>query len=116
MSIAKVTLDGVSQLDLTGVTVEANNLLTGVTAHNAAGESITGTAKQNNQDSYLQNVSFPTTYTNNQITAIGKRAFSNTSVTVVNAPNATSIGDEAFRDTSIVTVNAPNVLTIILFV
>ena len=44
MGIAKVTLNGVAQIDLTGVTVVAETLLTGSTAIGADGEPVTGAA------------------------------------------------------------------------
>lgn len=43
MAVNKVVLNDEVKLDLTGDTVTANTLLKGVTAHNGAGDSITGT-------------------------------------------------------------------------
>lgn len=45
MGVNKVDVGGETVLDLTGDTVSAENLIEGATAHNAAGEKITGTAK-----------------------------------------------------------------------
>ena len=72
MSVNKVSINGTTVLDLTADTVTPETLSTGVTAHNAAGELITGThiepvtyykGKNNpssnlgkNGDIYLQNV------------------------------------------------------------
>lgn len=44
MAISKIILNGVTQMDLTGDTVAANNLLSPYTAHGADGQAITGTA------------------------------------------------------------------------
>ena len=44
MAISKVVYDGNTLIDLTSDTVTADTLTSGVTAHNAAGVSITGTA------------------------------------------------------------------------
>lgn len=44
MAVAKVILNDVSQIDLTSDTVTAESLLSGVTAHDASGTQITGTA------------------------------------------------------------------------
>lgn len=44
MAISKVVYDGNTLIDLTNDTVTADTLTSGVTAHNAAGVSITGTA------------------------------------------------------------------------
>lgn len=42
-AISKIILNGVTQMDLTADTVEADNLLTGETAHGADGEAVVGT-------------------------------------------------------------------------
>jgi hypothetical protein len=44
MTVAKVILNDVSQIDLTSDTVTAESLLSGFTAHDASGTQITGTA------------------------------------------------------------------------
>lgn len=46
MGCSKVTYYGNILIDLTADTVSPENLISGVTAHNAAGDLITGTAKQ----------------------------------------------------------------------
>lgn len=43
MATSKVTINGVTEIDLTADTVTADTLAEGVTAHNAAGEVVTGT-------------------------------------------------------------------------
>lgn len=43
MGINKVVINDVTKLDLTGDTVTASDLASGVVAHNAAGDQITGT-------------------------------------------------------------------------
>lgn len=43
MAVNKLIIDDVVELDLTADTVTADTLAKGVTAHNAAGEIITGT-------------------------------------------------------------------------
>ena len=43
MAVNKLIIDDVVELDLTSDTVTADTLAKGVTAHNAAGEIITGT-------------------------------------------------------------------------
>ena len=43
MAIAKVILNGVTQMDVTQDTVAANSMVYGVTAHKNDGTSITGT-------------------------------------------------------------------------
>lgn len=45
MSNNKVILNGVVLIDLTSDTVTSNNLLEGITAHNKAGNTITGNIK-----------------------------------------------------------------------
>ena len=44
MAISKIILNGVTQIDLTGDTVAANNLISPNTAHGADGEPVVGTA------------------------------------------------------------------------
>ena len=44
-ALSKIILNGVTQMDLTADTVEADNLLTGETAHGADGEAVLGIAK-----------------------------------------------------------------------
>lgn len=55
MGVNKVDVGGETVLDLTGDTVSAENLIEGATAHNAAGEKITGTAKIPTKTSELTN-------------------------------------------------------------
>lgn len=55
MSVNKVTYDGKTLIDLTGDTVTADTLLAGATAHNAAGQAITGTAVIPTKVSQLEN-------------------------------------------------------------
>lgn len=43
MAVNKVEVNGETKLDLTQDTVTPENLLSGATAHNAAGEAISGT-------------------------------------------------------------------------
>lgn len=51
----KVTYDGETLIDLTADTVDESSLISGVTAHNAAGEIITGTAVIPSKTSDLTN-------------------------------------------------------------
>lgn len=46
MAISKIILNGVTQMDLTGDTVAANNLISPNTAHGADGQAIVGTATE----------------------------------------------------------------------
>lgn len=43
MGVSKFVYDGATKFDLTADTVAADKLLEGVTAHNAAGNKVTGT-------------------------------------------------------------------------
>ena len=43
MGVSKFVYDGATKFDLTADTVAADKLLSGVTAHNAAGNQVTGT-------------------------------------------------------------------------
>ena len=51
MGVAKVTLNGVTQMDVTQKTVEANKMLYGITALAANGEGITGSIAANSSSS-----------------------------------------------------------------
>ena len=55
VSVNKVTYDGKTLIDLTGDTVTADTLLAGATAHNAAGQAITGAAVIPTKVSQLEN-------------------------------------------------------------
>ena len=48
MGASKVVVAGVTKLDLTSDTVAADNLIYGYTAHDKAGEAVTGTLVVNN--------------------------------------------------------------------
>lgn len=52
MAIAKIILNGVTQMDVTQDTVAAGNLLTGYTATGADGESVTGSVTVKTAQSY----------------------------------------------------------------
>ena len=51
MAISKVVYGSTTLLDLTGDTVTASDLASGVTAHNSAGEAITGTSTKDSDTS-----------------------------------------------------------------
>lgn len=52
MPISKVTYNGTPLIDLTSDTVTPSDLTEGVTAHDAAGNLIVGTAVRNDYDVY----------------------------------------------------------------
>lgn len=52
MEVNKVVYNGKTLIDLTGDTVTPETLAVGVTAHNMAGEEITGTMKAGNDVTY----------------------------------------------------------------
>lgn len=70
MAISKLILNGVTQMDLTGDTVAAANLLSPNTAHGADGEPIVGTASGGTSKS-TQVVQGTTRTNSSTVTAIG---------------------------------------------
>lgn len=72
MAVNKVIYDGETLLDLTNDSVTEDTLLSGVTAHNAAGEAIVGTVTVPTKVSQLENDSGLATeiYVNNKVAGI----------------------------------------------
>ena len=70
MAISKIILNGVTQMDLTGDTVQADKLLSPYTAHGADGEPVTGTASGGVAKN-VQVVQGTTRTTSSTMTAIG---------------------------------------------
>lgn len=71
MAISKIILNGVTQMDLTGDTVAANNLISPNTAHGADGEPIVGTASGGGTSKNAQVVQGTTRTNSSTATAIG---------------------------------------------
>ena len=71
MAISKIILNGVTQMDLTGDTVAANNLISPNTAHGADGEAIVGTASGGGSSKNTQVVQGTTRTNSSTATAIG---------------------------------------------
>ena len=91
MGIAKVTLDGVTQMDLSEVTVTSGTLITGATAHSAAGEALSGTLTASREDSILDGT-ISGGYINEDIDIIGQYAlYACTNLMSVTLPNATTM-------------------------
>lgn len=97
MGISKVTLDGTTLMDLTGVTVTAEHLDKNETAHDNKGDAITGDARPNYENDLL-NHSYSGAYENDEITTIGERAFNaDTALTSVFCPNVETLGSYVFN-------------------
>lgn len=113
MGIAKVIYDGTTLVDLTPVTVTPASLVTGATAHNAAGNSITGVLEPGSEAEIITRT-YSGAYSNDEIETVGNYAFSNCSdLTSLDLPNVTAINDYAFQYcASIVSVNIPNLTTL----
>ena len=71
MAISKIILNGVTQMDLTGDTVAANNLISPNTTHGADGEAIVGTASGGGSSKNTQVVQGTTRTNSSTATAIG---------------------------------------------
>lgn len=71
MAISKIILNGVTQMDLTGDTVAANNLISPNTAHGADGEPIVGTASGGGTSKNAQVVQGTTRANSSTATAVG---------------------------------------------
>lgn len=111
----KVSVNGEVLIDLSSDTVTVETLSEGVTAHNSAGELITGTHKCNGGggdaaaivDGILDRS--VTEINNNNITRIGQHALRDcTKLKSVKFPNITYIGEYGFYNcTSLETIEAP---------
>lgn len=116
MPVNKVIYGGQTLIDLTGDSVTPETLAEGVTAHNAAGERITGTlagggSGVDNLDASLDGT---LTEVDSNVTKVIAHALRGiTTITRVNLPKATSIGTYAFYGCNgINSVNAPNVTSL----
>lgn len=109
MGISKVTLDGVTQMDLTQDTVAENNLYANNSAVNAAGDKITGLAQADNEDALLTKT-INGVYSNSNITAVRSCAFHRQyGLTEVHLPNVTRLDGSAFYScVALEEINAPN--------
>ncbi len=87
MAISKIILNGVTQIDLTQDTVNANNLIAPNTAHGANGESITGIATSGSSTLTTKTITLNGTYSANNDSVDGYN-----SVTV-NVQNGASMAE-----------------------
>lgn len=134
MGTSKVTLDGTTLIDLSGVTVTEDRLVDGASAHDKYGDAITGDGRI--YENQILTRTYVGDYENSHITSIGLRAFSNqvgmtglsalnveivknyvcsgcTNLTTLSLPKATEIGNYAFNSNiKLATVNIPKVETI----
>lgn len=86
MGISKVTLNDDTQMDVTDKTVDANNLLSGFTALNAAGNNVTGTVTVPTKTSDLTNDSGFITSADVPVQSVNGQ----TGTVVLSIPTATS--------------------------
>lgn len=118
MAINKVVLNNEVQLDLTADTVDASHLATGYTAHNSAGELITGTMSGGSGNTLFQsmvNRSITTVTASDlaDITTIGNYAFCECkNLSSITLPDSiTTIGKYAFKSCPLRTISFPDGLT-----
>lgn len=105
MAISKLIFNGVIQMDLTSDTVTASVLNSGYTAHDAAGEAITGTGGGGGGDSWswlgknptlIQNYPVQTIYFNNS--ALASWTWSTTQATILATQNYTQFTGDIYHD------------------
>lgn len=113
MGVSKVTLDGTTLMDLTGVTVTAEHLDKNETAHDNKGDAIIGSARPNYEIELLMHT-YSGDYENDEITTIGGRAFNaDTALTSVNCSNVTTLGNYVFNGcTNLESVSLPKITKI----
>ena len=97
MAIAKVVLNGETQIDVTLDTVQANNLLTGYTAHKADGTTVTGTASGG---STINNQNKTVTPTESQQSITADTGYTGLGTVTVNAISSTYVGTGITRRTA----------------
>ena len=117
MAINKVEYNGQTLIDLTSDTVTPETLAKGATAHNMAGEQITGTMENNggSVENQLDDIlgGTITEINSNTTKVIAYVCRNQDKLTTINLPNATSIGTYAFYDCGAITsVNAPKVTSL----
>jgi hypothetical protein len=112
MGVAKVIYDGTTLVDLTPVTVTPASLLTGATAHDAAGNSIVGVLEPSREDAII-NRSISGAYFNDEIESVGAYALDYVNgITSIDLPNVTTTYNQAFGQcTSLVSANLPSLTT-----
>lgn len=110
MGVAKIVLDGVTQIDLTNDTISAENLAYDKVAFAPNGELISGRAQGDNEDNIIMNT-VNGTYYNPTITKVGRGAFKDClTLYKVILPNVTTLDYQAFMGcTNLQEIECPKV-------
>lgn len=113
MGVSKVSLEGITLVDLTSDTVSTNNLLVGGTAVGASGNVISGVAQESRIDEFL-NGTISGEYVNDDMTIVGKFAFAYCDANdfSVSLPNVTELDSGAFRNSNLTAAYLPKVTTL----
>ena len=99
MGVAKVILNGVTQMDVTQDTVLSTNLLTGYTAHAANGEVVTGAYEGGKDELALLLSGKLSSYSNSSLSTLVNYAFAYvSSLSFVYIPNISTIPTGCFAD------------------
>ena len=113
MGISKVSLDGVTQIDITSSTVTPSHLYVNSTAVDAEGNNIEGGAQADNEDAFLER-RMSGVYYNDTITRVGEYGLHRISgITKLVLPNVSTISTEAcYYMTDLEEVDVPNLQSI----